>query len=114
MSASAAVADLPASAKSPALKVGEAVIRGKLVGAKRPQGNSQWWENLLVMPAPDPYSSPATVSVLSSQRLGDRDDDITVRVRIGGYRRSYKATDRETGEIRNVQTADVKLYAIED
>lgn len=109
----AALAEVPQQAGK-AVKVGEAVIRGKLIGAKRPSGNGQFWENLMVMPAPDPYSSPATISVLSTQRLGDRDEDITVRVRIGGYRRSYKATDRETGEVRTVQTADNKLFAVED
>lgn len=110
----AAIAEVPQAAKGPALKMGETIIRGKLIGAKRPQGNGAFWENLLVMPAPDPYSSPATISILSGQRLGERDEDVTVRVRIGGYRRSYKATDRETGEIRTVQTADNKLFAIED
>lgn len=110
----AAIAEVPQQAKGPALKMGESIIRGKLVGAKRPTGNSQWWQNLIVMPAPDPYSAPSTVEVLSTSRLGDRDEDITVRVRIGGYRRSYKSTDRETGEVRSVQTADNKLFAIED
>lgn len=107
-----AVAEVP-QGRATGLKAGETIIRGKLVGSKRPGGNGQFWENLIVMPAPDPYSSPSTVSVLSGARLGERDDDVTVRVRIGGYKRSYKATDRETGEVRTVQTADNKLFAIE-
>lgn len=110
----AAVAEVPQVGKGPSLKMGETIVRGKIIGAKRPQGNGAFWENLVVMPAPDPYSSPATISILSGQRLGDRDEDVTVRVRIGGYRRSYKATDRETGEVRTVQTADNKLFAVED
>ncbi len=109
--AAASVAELPA--KKP-LPIGEATIKGRLQLYRRPQGNSQFWENLIILPAPDEYSSPATVLVLASRRLGERDDDVTVRVRIGGYRRSYNSTDRETGEIRNVQTADVKLFALED
>lgn len=113
MSANAAIAELPASSKS-AMKLGEATIKGRLQLYRRPQGNSQFWENLIILPAPDEYSSPATVLVLASRRLGERDEDVTVRVRIGGYRRSYNATDRETGEIRNIQTADVKLFALED
>mgnify|MGYP001278516044 CR=1 FL=1 len=81
--AAASVAELPA--KKP-LPIGEATIKGRLQLYRRPQGNSQYWENLIILPAPDEYSSPATVLVLASRRLGERDDDVTVRVRIGGYR----------------------------
>lgn len=109
----AAVAELPASSKS-VTRFGESTLQGRLQLYRRPQGNSKFWENLVVLPAPDAYSAPATVLILASSRLGERDEDVTVRVRIGGYRRSYNTTDRETGEVRNVQTADVKLFAIED
>ena len=112
MSASAAVTDMPA-AKNQA-QYGLSTIRGRLTQARRPQGKSQFWSHLIVMPAPDAYTSPATVEVLSSGRLGEKDEEITVKVRIGGYRRSYRQTDQETGEQRNVQTADVKLFAVED
>ncbi|MCV2216225.1 hypothetical protein [Thauera sp. Sel9] len=115
MSAAAAqVAEMPATQSKPGIKAGEAIIRGRLVLVRRPTGNSTVWENLVVMPAPDPYSSPATVSILAKGRLGEIEDDVQVRVRIGGYRRSFKSTDRETGEIRQIQTADVRLFAIEE
>lgn len=107
-----ALAEVPQVGKS--VKMGESVIRGRVVAATRPQGKGAYWVTLLVQPAPDPYSAPSTNEVLSRNRLGDRDEEVTVRVRIGGYRRSYKATDRETGEVRTVQTADNKLFAIED
>lgn len=112
MSATAAVAELPAS--KPTAKFCETYLRGRLVAAKRPNGNGQFWQSLMIMPAPDAYSSPATVELLSTKRLGERDEEITVKVRIGGYRRSYKATDRETGQTTNVQTADNKLFVVED
>jgi hypothetical protein len=97
--------------RSQALSVGEAVLKGKIVGKRKGPG-SKFYEHLIVMPAPDPYSSPSTVLVLGETSLGDREEDVTVRVKIAGYKRSYKTTDRDTGEMRSVQTADVRLFAI--
>lgn len=114
MSAQPATSATPFDSKQPAKQYGLSTIRGRLVGARRPSGNAQFWENILVLPAPDEYTSPSTVCVLSKHRLGEREEMVIVDVRIGGYKRSYRATDRETGEQRSVQTADVKLFAIED
>lgn len=113
MSANAAVADLPAR-QNQKLELGQAVIKGRLTAARRPQNSDGWWTHLIVLPAPDAYSSPSTVEVLAKRRLGERDDDVQVTVRLGGYKRSYRATDRETGEQRVVHTADNKLFALED
>lgn len=112
MSATAQVAEMPAS--RPKITYNEAFLKGRLISAKRPAGNSKFWSHLIVIPAPDPYSSPSTVEVLASKRLGERDEDLIVRVSCGGYRRSYRTTDKETGEVQVVQTADNKFFAIED
>lgn len=96
------------------LAYGETYVKGRLIGARRPGAQGGLWSHLVILPAPDEYSSPATIEILSKQRLGERDEDVTVKVRIGGYKRSYKSTDRETGEIKQVQTADNKLFAVED
>ena len=115
---SAAVADMPAvpatAGKPRSVKLGHVVLRGRLVSARRPSQNGQYWTHLMVLPAPDPYSSPSTVEILATRRLGERDEDVEVECRVGGYKRSYKSTDRETGEVRQVQTADVKLFALDD
>lgn len=92
------------------VKIGHAVIVGRLHQIRR---IGKLYEHLVVVPAPDPYSSPATVPVLCELRLGEVGADIRVTVRVAGYRRSYKSTDQETGEQRTVMTADAKLYVIE-
>lgn len=92
-------------------KGGHAYIVGRCISAKRA---GTLYEHLIVMPAPDPYSSPATVSVLAKARHADAEQDVRLLCRVGGYRRSYKSTDRETGEQRNVQTADNKFFVVED
>lgn len=93
------------------IKPGQVLITGRLTAFKRA---GQLFEHLIVIPAPDPYSSPATVSVLGKSRLGDQEQDVRVLCRVGGYRRSFNSTDRETGEVRKVQTADNKLFVVED
>jgi hypothetical protein len=65
------------------------------------------------LPAPDEYTSPQTVELRSVRSLGEVGDDLTCQVRIGGFGRSYKATDPETGEQRVVPTADNTLTVIE-
>ncbi len=105
-----ALAELP-KAQGPSLKVGEVIIKGRCMSAKK-QGT--YFAHLVVLPAADPYSSPATVEVLAKTRQADQEQDITLHCRIGGYRRSYKSTDRETGEQRTVVTADNKLFVVED
>ena len=104
------VAELP-KGQSQSLKVGEVIIKGRCTSAKR---LGTLFAHLVVLPAPDPYSSPATVEVLAKTRQADSEQDVTLHCRIGGYRRSYKTTDRQTGEERQVLTADNKLFVIED
>jgi hypothetical protein len=113
MSSIPAPASFPSAAPSPAMKPGQVLVIGRLASCKRPAG-SQWFINLVTMPAPDAYSSPSTVEILSKNRLGDPEQDVRILCRLGGFKRQYKATDRETGEIRTVQTSDNKLYAVED
>lgn len=109
MSAPSPVTEVPAKGRP--LQLAESVLQGRLQKITKRGDNVI---HLMVLPAPDSYTSPATVEVIAKSRLGQPDDDIRVRVRIGGYRRTYNATDRETGETRPVTTADVRLFAVED
>lgn len=104
--AAAAVKNLPAS-----IKDGQVLIAGKISLVRK---SGQKWIHLIVMPSQDSYSSPSTVEVSATSRLGDKDDDCKVLCRVAGYRRSFIATDRETGEERTVYTADNRLFALED
>lgn len=109
MSAPSPVTEVPSKGRP--LQLAESVLHGRLLKITKRGDNII---HLLVLPAPDSYTSPATVEVIAKSRLGQPDDDIRVRVRIGGYRRTYNVTDRETGETRPVTTADVRLFAVED
>jgi hypothetical protein len=92
-------------------KGGHAYIVGRCVSAKRA---GTLFSHLIVMPAPDPYSSPSTVEVIAKTRQADSEQDVRLFCRVGGYKRSYKKTDQDTGEQRQVQTADNKLFLVED
>ena len=67
----------------------------------------------LKLPAPDAFTSPQTVELRGTTTLGEVGDDVTVTVKVGGYGRSYQTTDAETGERRNVATADNTLTVSE-
>lgn len=99
------------SPQSMSIKPGHVMVIGRCVRAKRV---GTLFAHLIVMPAPDPYSSPATIEVLAKTRQADSEQDVRMLCRLGGYRRSYKSTDRETGEVTQVQTADNKLFLVED
>jgi|JI8StandDraft_1071087.scaffolds.fasta_scaffold106279_2 hypothetical protein len=92
------------------LGMGEARLAGRLLKVTK---KNDLFIHLMVLPAPDAYTSPSTVEILSKTRIGQAQDEITCLVRITGYRRTYNHTDRETGETRQVQTADVRLSLLE-
>jgi hypothetical protein len=92
------------------LKPGQSIIKGR-IDARRKFNNECYTR--LVLPAPDEYTPPAVVEVVSKEKLGDVGDDWTGCVRIGGRRNSFAVTDRETGERTNVQSANVYLRVVE-
>lgn len=102
---------IPQSVLQLLAKGGHVYVVGRCVSAKRA---GTLFSHLIVMPAPDPYSSPSTVEVLAKSRQADSEQDVRLLCRLGGYKRSFKATDRETGETRQVNTADNKLFLVED
>lgn len=68
----------------------------------------------IISPAPDPYSRPAVVAVRSKSSLGSVGDDVSILCRLGGYvRKPFRATDKETGEVKNVTPVDMTLDAID-
>jgi hypothetical protein len=93
---------------------GQVLLIGRCMSARKPQGGSELWTHLIVLPAPDAYSSPATVEVLAKRRLADKEEDVEVLCRVGGFRRQYNSRPDEDGVIKKITTADNKLFAIED
>lgn len=93
-------------AKPGALAANQAFIRGRVIEVKRTEAGCY---TAITLPAPDQYSSPQAVEVRSKAILGRPNEDVTVRVSVGGYRRGY--TDK-MGE--KAYATNVTLYAIED
>lgn len=100
--------------KTPTAAAGVAKLSGRVFNVRRISGREgPVFITIIRLPAADAFSSPATVELRSKDRIGQAGDDVNVSVRIGGYGRSYKATDPETGEQRVVQTADNSLTVVE-
>jgi hypothetical protein len=105
----------PLQAVSPqAAPNGVAFINGKITGKRSisTQGG-RLWLTLVRMPSADEFSSGSSVELRSSQSLGDVGELVKVKVQIGGYPRAYNTTDKDTGEVRNVRTADIRLSVVE-
>ena len=71
------------------------------------------YSHIVKLPAPDSFSSPQTIEINAIRQLGEKGEDIIQLCVIGGYGRSYDLTDKSTGEVTNVSTADIRLYAKE-
>lgn len=92
-----AVTPLPSDANK--LAANQSIVRGRILEVK---SNENGCYTVIVLPAPDQYSKPETIEVRSRNRLGRPQDDVTVRVSLGGYRRSYKNGHGETEYATNV------------
>ncbi len=93
--------------KQPPLAANQAVVRGRILEVNR-TANAVYTD--VTLPAPDQWSQPQTIRIVSARLLGKPGDDVTQRVALKGYRRKYK--DKATGEDR--YGCDVALSAIED
>lgn len=94
---------------------GVAIIAGRIRSVRASRGQRKGYLHVIVLPAPDEFTSPSYVEVFAADRLGEPDATWRGKVTVGGYRRTYQTevTDRD-GEIRKVtvETADMTLTAI--
>jgi hypothetical protein len=91
--------------------VAQCLVRGRVIGRRRiATQNGPRFLTLITMAAQDEFSTPATVEVRSVDQLGDIGETVSVKCRLGGFRRSYEATS-EDGTKRTVQTATLTLDA---
>lgn len=68
----------------------------------------------VITPAADAYSRPQTVSFRSTQRLGQKGEEIRQLGTLGGYlRKPFRTTDPETGETTMVTPTEMTLDAVE-
>lgn len=91
-------------------KIGHVYISGRIDAVRRFENRTF---TRVVMPAPDPYSSPSSVEVESTSRLGDIGDDLKCNAILSGYRNDYKSLDKETGEYRTIRSARITLKVLE-
>jgi hypothetical protein len=89
----------------------EVVIMGRVDARRRHDGTHY---TRVLTPAPDAYSRPQVVEIRSKQSIGQKDEEITVHCKLGGYtRKAFRSTDKETGETTMVTPVDMTLDAVE-
>lgn len=102
-----AEAQAPAATTSKPLQLGQARIAGRIESSRRKTGQSgAMFFTLFALPAADRFSHPATVEVVSSERLGASGDELSIVVAVSGYGRSVTPKDPNESAYR---TADNRL-----
>lgn len=93
----------------PAMKANQAVIVGRIDSVRQfeVQGK-RTFETRVVQPAPDEFSSPTSVGILSLNKIGVAGDDVKVLVAVAGFKDSYKSKEGDS-----IQTARNTLRAVE-
>jgi hypothetical protein len=99
----------------PKLIQGQAFISGRIAFRRRMKTtDGSYWMTVLKTPAPDSFSHPGTIEVMSDQSIGNTGDDWSGIVTLTGYPRSYDGKpDPQTGEIQRIHTADNRLRVVE-
>ena len=83
------------------LSFNQALIQGKIAGKRKIKTQEgTLFLTLLRLASADSYSHPSTVELRSYDPLGEIDEAITVRVRLGGMPNNYesKSTDEDGNE----------------
>jgi hypothetical protein len=89
----------------------QAQVIGKIEAVRRYGGKNY---ARVICPAPDLYSKPSVLEIRSTGRLGQRDDEVNVVGRLGGYvRKPYSVKDKETGEISTIIPVDMTMDLVE-
>ena len=93
-----AAVQLRPSQNTDALKV---VVTGMLRDQRK---HEDTFYSVVVMPAPDEYSSPVPFEIRSKRSLGAKDQIVSVPCRLGGFfKPKYTVVDKRTGEERLVR-----------
>lgn len=71
------------------------------------------WFQLLLTPAPDPYSMPQVVELKSIQALGNEGDDWSGVVRLCGYPNTFSTKPDSDGVVAQIKSAYNILEVIE-
>ncbi len=94
------------------LKPMQALMRGRVEESRR---HGAVTYTRVITPAADAYSRPQLLEIRSKNRLGQKGEEITCVVQLGGFtRKAFRATDKETGETSMVTPVDHTVDAVED
>lgn len=78
----------------------ENTLTGKIIRVRRHEDR---WFHHLRLKSVDEYSTPPTVEITHSAKLGEVDDEVCCSVVISGYpQRPFTSVDKETGERRQI------------
>ena len=105
------VATLPKTAGKQEVKPMEVTIVGKALRVRRYE---QFFYTAIITPAADLYSKPQVIEIRSKARFCEKDEEVRVTAKIGGYEgKPYSVTDKETGERRQLVPVNLYLDALE-
>ncbi|PUA19021.1 single-stranded DNA-binding protein [Glaciimonas sp. PCH181] len=91
------------------LKANQALVVGRIDNVRVFEvSGKRTFESRVMQPAPDSFTSPTAVAVMSHQKLGSPGDDVSVLVSVAGFRDHYKDKDGNA-----VQTARNTLRVVE-
>lgn len=96
----------PQELPRPSLVKNQATVFGRVREVRRTD-NATF--TVVTLPAPDEYTQPQTVEISSRGMIGRPQEDVTVKVAIGGYGKKFTRKDGTDG----LQVI-VQLRAIED
>ena len=80
-------------------------LEGKIVGTR--QTNDGRTVSDIMQPAADEYSSPNVFSVMSDNRIGDKDSVVSIMVGVRGWIRTAQYVDKQTGEQKTAHNQNV-------
>jgi len=87
------------------LAMNQALVRGRVIEVKR--GDAGVFTSIM-LPAPDSYTQPQAIEIRSKQLLGKPNEDVSVRVVLGGFRRSYQDKHGEKAYATNITLTAVE------
>lgn len=110
MSEAAAVLDLKGKASN---KPEPMLVRivGRVESIRRYDGFTY---TVVITPAPDVYSKPNYVEFRSKGKFADKEDEVDVRGRLGGWLgKQYQVKDKTTGEVSTLTPCNMFLDYVE-
>jgi len=109
------MAQAEAGHTAPAKELGVALLRGKIVSKPRSystRDGAKRWATLIALPAEDEFGGSSRVEVRSAARLGEVGDTWAGKVRISGSVRTFRYTDKHTGEELQGNDCSIWLTAV--